>query len=68
MRQIDKFCELLDKLEKIDGFNKQMLMDAFHKANPNSLEELMTYPYNDGTKLPDLHTTTYTFNVKLNQK
>lgn len=64
MRQVDKFCEMLDKLYESEAVNKARLIDIFHKANPNSLDE-----FYEQTKLPDLTTrTTYKVTLKTNQK
>ena len=68
MRQIDKFCELLDRLYKIDSVNKSTLVDIFHKSNPNSLKDMPNIDFSNYsvTKVPELTSTTnYTFNVNL---
>ena len=40
MRQIDKFSKSIDKMFAEKGVTKAQLMDAFHKANPNSLSSV----------------------------
>ena len=43
LRQVDIFCERLDKIFE-DGYpTKAQIIDAYHKSNPNSLSKYMTY-------------------------
>lgn len=39
MRQVDLFSKLIDKMFDDGNLTKAQLLDAFHKANPNSLKE-----------------------------
>ena len=40
MRQVDLFENEIDKMFKQGSLTKAMLLDVFHKCNPNSLAEV----------------------------